>query len=126
MKYVFIFFAICVLLQPISQILERKGMSQIGKLESFHDIFQVNTIVKLITNPYVVAGVLLSSIALIFWLATMSNWEVSYLYPFGGGLMQIILVFFAFLFLGEDITAGRWLGVGVITIGIVILNWWGA
>ena len=121
MKYVVIFFIICIILQPIAQILEKKGMAQVGKLESFGDIFKVSTLISIATNPYIIAGVFLAVISLLFWLATLSNWEVSRLYPLGS-ISYVLVLALAVLFLGESITVIKGLGVATIAIGVVLLN----
>ena len=123
MRYIYIFFAITLVLQPLSQMLEKKGMMEFGRISGFGQLMKMETYAKLISNPYIVVGVLLSIISLLFWLATLSNWNISYLYPLGSSLTQVVMVIGAIIFLGERLTLEKALGVASIAIGCVLLNW---
>jgi uncharacterized membrane protein len=123
MKYVYIFFVIVLLLQPTSQILEKIGMTKVGKITTFGELLNIGTIIRIISNPYVIVGLCLALISLLFWLATLSSWNISYLYPLGSSLSQIILVTISVLFLHESMSVERWMGVVVIAAGCVLLNW---
>jgi len=121
MKFALFLFAIMVILQPVAQILEKKGMSQVGKIEGFNSLLSWSTMIKIITNPYVICGVILSALGLFLWLAVLSNMNISYIYPFGS-ISYIILAILAFLLLGEPISTVRWLGIITIVIGAFLLN----
>ena len=123
MKYVYVFFLIALLLQPASQILEKIGMAKVGRITSFAELFNMATIIKIATNPLVMIGIALAVISLLFWLATLSSWNISYLYPLGSSLSQIVLVSISVLFLHEHMTVERWMGVIIIAVGCVLLNW---
>lgn len=121
MKFGLVLFAITLLLQPVGQILEKKGMAQIGQITSISSLVNLHTIWKLATNPYVVAGVLCSAAGLFLWLGALSSMKVSYLYPLGG-VSYIVLAVLAHLILKEPITLTNWAGIGVIVIGAFLLN----
>ena len=121
MKIAYIFFIITVFLYPVAQILEKKGMAQVGELGSFGEVFQLSTLIKVVTNPYIVAGVGLSIVSLVFWLATLSHWKISYLYPLGS-IQQVVMLGLAIWLLGESVTMTHWLGVITIGIGITLLH----
>ena len=123
MRYMYLFFLITLILQPLSQLLEKKGMVQFGKITSFGQLLNIDTIIKLATNPYIVAGVILSVISLLFWLAALSSWNISVLYPLGSSLTQVIMVLAGVLILQEQWTLEKGLGVVSILIGGVLLNW---
>jgi uncharacterized membrane protein len=120
MKYVF--FIIALVLQPTSQLLEKRGILQLGKISSFGQLLNLDTLTKLIHNPYIIAGVALSVILLLFWLAALSSWDMSILYPLSISLTQIIMVAAAVIFFGESMTLGKGLGVVVIALGCILLN----
>lgn len=120
MKYVF--FIITLILQPTSQILEKRGMINFGKVSSFDQLLSFDTLIKLAHNPYIVAGIALSVVSLLFWLATLSSWDISVLYPLSISLTQVIMVAAAILFFGESMTVGKGLGIGAIIFGCVLLN----
>ena len=111
-------FAIVVVLQAVAQILERFGMKQIGSVTFLNGA----AILDIITNPFVVSGVLLSASGLLLWLAVLSRLNVSFIYPFGA-VAYILVALMAFFFLNESITVMKWVGICVIIIGCVLLNW---
>lgn len=117
----YIFFTVSTILYPIVQILHKKGMSEIGGIGSFSKAIMM--IPKLISNPYIVGGVSLSLVSLVFWLSSLSNLKVSYLYPLGAGIQNIILFLMAIYILGETATMANWIGIVVITAGIVLLHY---
>jgi len=111
-------FAIVVVLQAVAQILERFGMKQIGSVTFLNGA----AILDIITNPFVVSGVLLSASGLLLWLAVLSRLNVSFIYPFGA-IAYILVALMAFFFLNESITVMKWVGICVIMLGCVLLNW---
>ena len=121
MKFALILFVIVVALQSTGQILERKGMMQIGQLGNMHMLFSLDNILRIATNPYVILGVACSAVGLFLWLGVLSNVNVSYIYPFGA-ISYILLAFMASMILGETITLTRWVGIFVIVIGAVLIN----
>lgn len=121
MKFGLLLFAITVFLQPISQVLERKGMLQIGNISSLGQLLNIRTFVSVITNPYIMTGITLSIIGLILWLGVLSSMKVSYIYPFSA-ISYIILTILAYIILGENIGMTKWIGMVTIVIGAFILN----
>ena len=117
MLLTYLLFSLVIFIQPIAQILEKKGMSQIGAVSSIN----LSLLVKLITSPLVVGGVALSGIGLLLWLVVLSRANVSYIYPLGA-VSYIILAFLAVVLLKEHLSALQGIGVLVIVLGSVLLN----
>lgn len=113
----YILFAIVVLIQPMAQILEKHGMNQIGQINGVNLLL----ISKLISNPFVVSGVGLSTVSLILWLSILSRGNVSYFYPFGS-ISYIILALFSVLLLGEHLSMQQVFGIAVIVFGSILIN----
>lgn len=121
MKFALLLFAITVMIQPISQILQKKGMGQIGQIGGFGQLFNLTVLQKIVTNPYIIAGVFCSGVAYLLWLAVLSSVNVSYIYPLGA-IAYIVLAFLAYLLLGETISTVKWFGIATIIIGVFLLN----
>jgi len=121
MTFGYILFAIMIVIQPIAQLLEKHGIGQIGLIEGFSSLFSFHTIGRIITNPFIVSGAILSAIGLLFWLAVLSHFKLNYIYPFGA-ISYIVLLALAYFFLGETITAVRAIGVVVIVAGCILIN----
>lgn len=121
MKFGILLFAITVLLQPISQILQKKGMSLVGSIDSFGGLLNPHTLLSIITNPFVMGGIAVSVVNLVLWLGVISSMKISYIYPFSA-ISYIILTIMAYCVLGESIGTVKWFGMLVIVVGAFILN----
>ena len=116
-----IMFIITIFTYPISLTLEKIGMAQLGPITSFQQLFSIETLFDIATNPYIVSGVGLSVITLLLYLGAISSHNISYLYPFGS-LSYIVLATIAIVFLKEDISLTKWAGIIVIVIGAYLIN----
>ena len=114
-------FAIVVIIQPIAQLLEKYGITQIGTINSVNDLFNLHTIKQIVTSPYIMGGVALSACGLFLWIAVLSHFKLNHIYPFGA-ISYIVLAILAFFFLHEPITVMRGIGICVIVAGCVLIN----
>ncbi len=119
--FTLVLFVIVILLQTSGQILERYGMTQVGRISNSAELFNIHTILQIVTNHYVLCGVTLSAIGLFFWLGVLSNLKISYIYPLGA-VSYIVLALLAHFILKEGITETRWIGICVIVIGCYLIN----
>ena len=55
------------------------------------------------------------------WLGFLQKFDLSHVFPFEG-LSPVILILGAAVFLGETITLRCWLGMGMISCGIVLVG----
>lgn len=117
----YVLFAIVVIIQPIAQMLEKHGITQVGQINGLADLFAWSTITKIVTNPYIMGGVVLSGVGLFLWLAVLSHFKLNHIYPFGA-VSYIVLCILAFFFLGESITIIKGVGICVIVAGCVLIN----
>ncbi len=67
------------------------------------------------------SGIAVMALGFFLWLGLMSKFDLSYLYPFEG-LSRIILVFAACFFLKEKMTFSLFLGVLMISAGILLVS----
>ena len=66
-------------------------------------------------------GVCVTAIYFFVWLALLSKFELSYLYPFDG-VNRIMMVVGAYIFLKEKATLRVWLGVILISAGVALVS----
>ncbi len=104
-----------VVLGGIGQLAFKAGLNQIGGLQLSLDMF-----VKILTTPMVLLGLAVFAVSALLWLIALMSAELSFAYPFLSFTYVIVLVGGALLF-GEQITALRLLGFGVIITGIFIV-----
>ena len=112
----YLFFAWAVLAQSFAQILQKKGITQLGGLG---EIF--SNMGKAFSNYYLVCGILLSVAGMIMWLGALSRFKLSFLYSFGA-ISYVVVCLMAMWLLGESISAIRWGGIALIIAGCVMIN----
>lgn len=74
---------------------------------------------KLLIDPYILSGFIAAFIASIFWILTMTKFELTFAYPFMS-ISPALVFLFGIFFLQETFTYGKILGLILIIIGIII------
>lgn len=67
------------------------------------------------------AGIAAMALNFFIWLGLLSKFQLSFLYPFDG-LGRVVLVIAAFFFLKEKMTPTLWIGVTLISAGILLVS----
>ena len=67
------------------------------------------------------SGIAVKALAFFLWLGLLSKFDLSYLYPFEG-ISPILLVLGAAIFLREKMTRSLWVGVVLISAGVVLVS----
>ena len=75
--------------------------------------------VKLLIDPYIIAGFVSAFIASIFWMAAMTKFEITEAYPFMS-LAPAIVFILGIIFLNETFTWGKVIGLVFIIVGLMI------
>jgi len=78
------------------------------------------SILSVMFSPWIVAGVFLYVIATGIWIYLLSKFPLSFLYPMQS-LAYVIGLLIAIYFFQEQIPLSRWIGVGVIMIGVYLV-----
>jgi drug/metabolite transporter (DMT)-like permease len=80
---------------------------------------QVEYIVKLFLNPWVITGLLAAFLAFLSWTVALSKFDLSYAYPFT--VISFILVLaLSVVFFHEAITPLKVIGAVLIVAGLII------
>lgn len=112
---------ICIIAGSVGQICFKTGMNRATeKSIGPESISSPETLVHIITNKYIILGMILYAFALVLWLIAMSSLDVSYMYPLLS-LGYVLTGILAFLFLNENITLIRWIGVITIVVGCFLV-----
>jgi len=69
----------------------------------------------------VAAGTVMLTFWFLAWLKLLQGLDISYLYPFEG-LSLVLLVFASSILLGERMQGSAWIGVALITTGMVLVG----
>ena len=93
------------------------GMRQVGKVVSLSPL----PYILALFNPWVALGVSLLIVWLVTQMALLSWADLSYVLPVTSvGYVLVALV--GKFFLHEEITAGRWIGIGLIMMGVGLVT----
>jgi multidrug transporter EmrE-like cation transporter len=114
-----VFILIATVLGVTGQLMLKHGMGQMGPLQVSVDTF-LPTVWRMMTAPFVVGGLLIYGFGTFFWLVTLSRLDLSYAYPFVS-LNIVIIFFFSWLIMREDINPLRAAGMIVICAGILLV-----
>jgi uncharacterized membrane protein len=77
--------------------------------------------VHAVANPWVFAGVSLLAAWMIANLSLLSRADLSYVLPVTGSLSYMLVALAGHFFLGERVTWVHWIGVAVITVGVLLV-----
>jgi drug/metabolite transporter (DMT)-like permease len=111
-----------VLLNAVAQLLLKAGASSAGHISlaaGSPALWRIAT--GLVQHPAILGGLVCYAISVLLWIVALSRVEVSIAYPMLsiGYVVNALLAWWLF---GEDVNAQRWLGIGVIVIGVVLVS----
>lgn len=107
-----------VVLSAIAQICLKQGLSSLRATQRENGLITVS--LGVMRQPYVWAWGVCFALATGLWLVGLQKLDLSYAYPlvaFGYVLVNILSV----LFFDESVNRNRWIAVGVIGIGVMLI-----
>jgi drug/metabolite transporter (DMT)-like permease len=112
--------AICILAGAFGQISWKHAMSNMEKIEDIDGLLSLDTLLNIITNKFIILGLLLYGLAFFLWLSAMSTLDISFMYPMLS-LAYVLTAILAFVFLGEEVTLIRWTGIVLVMMGCILI-----
>ena len=111
---------VSVLAAVVGQLCLKQGMTQVGALEmkSLQELLLVAQRVS--SNPLVLAGLICYVVAALAWLIVLSRLDLGFAYPMLA-LTYAIIPMAAHVFLGEEIPILRWVGIGIVIVGVLLI-----
>jgi drug/metabolite transporter (DMT)-like permease len=103
-------------------ILLKKGMTHIGDMNGYTAAEVFRVVRTGITNPQILLGVFFEALFFLCLLILMSKSEISFLWPLTA-LSFVFATFAAIWFLGERVSATRWVGVILIVVGAAFISY---
>ena len=76
---------------------------------------------KLLFDPWVFSGFLAAFVASVFWMATMTKFDISYAYPFMSAAFVLVFILSVLLF-QEVVSWQKIVGLILIVSGIVVTS----
>lgn len=101
-----------------AQLLLRKAMMKYADFTIEH-LFSL--LLSVITNSYLILGVMCYVIGMILWMIILSKFEVSFAYPMLS-ISYIFTAIFAYFVFNEPLTFNKILGIVIICFGVYILT----
>ena len=109
-----------VLLNAAAQIFLKAGTNVVGMV-SFGDANTFNTLLSIARVPWFWAGFACYGVSLFTWIAALSRAPVSLAYPLLS-VGYIVNALAAWWLFGESLTAQKFIGIGFIIVGVVLLS----
>lgn len=78
-------------------------------------------ILRMAFSPWVVSGLAVYGLGVLFWLMALSYLDVTVVYPFAS-LSYVGIIIGSYFVFKENISSTRLLGIGIIIIGVTIIG----
>ena len=109
------------LLGGTGHVMLAKGMKTIGDLTEAPSSRLGGMVGRVVSNPWVLLGVVLQASFFFLYLTLLSRAEVSQVLPMTA-FDYIVVALLAQLVLGELVTPARWVGIGFIVLGVFLVS----
>lgn len=109
-------FLLSVFTTIAGQLLLKKATS--SQRLSFDASNLVPSLMALATNPFLLAWVLFAGISAALWIYVLSRFELSLAFPVSTTLSYILILVLSWWLFGEQMTVMRWIGIGLMCVGI--------
>ena len=103
------------------QLTLKRAMEDVGAVRFIDVKRPVETIGRVVREPKVWLGLFLFGISAAFYLVVLSRIPLSVAYPLGG-MQYLIVVGMSRFVLHENVPTLRWIGVAVVTLGVVLIG----
>jgi drug/metabolite transporter (DMT)-like permease len=104
----------------VGQILVRRGMQQVGSLENYAPMALLAYFGHAAANWYVIAGTVLNTVFYFLFLAALSWTDVTVALPMTA-IEYAFAAILAIIFLREQVTPIRWLGISLVILGVIFI-----
>jgi drug/metabolite transporter (DMT)-like permease len=112
---------VAVVLGGTGHVLLSKGIRPVGDLTEAPSGRLGGMLGRALSNPWVIAGVVLQATFFFTYLTLLSRAEVSQLLPMTA-LDYVVVALLAQWVLGEIVTPARWAGIGLIAVGVALVS----
>ena len=114
----FLIVLVAVCFSVVGELLLKAGMNEIGvlSLQNF-----LPTMGRILSHPRILLGFASIGVGAVFWLAALSRVNLSWAYPMLS-MGYILVLILSAAFLREEVSAVRWLGAVVVTLGVFLIS----
>jgi multidrug transporter EmrE-like cation transporter len=118
LQWVIIFLAI--LLNVCGHIFLKAGMNKIGVINPLLLISDFKKV--FFTTPFVLLGISSYVASVAFYLVVLSRTYLSFAYPLMMSTGYVLIVFFSWQVFKEPFNFYKWVGMGLILIGVLLIG----
>jgi drug/metabolite transporter (DMT)-like permease len=116
----FILFTTIVAAGTGGELCVSRAMKGVGEAKSFHPAEIAKVVLRALRQPWMWVGVAMMAAAFFALLGALSIYNVSFVVPVTA-LSYVAGAFGGAALLGEKVTARRWIGVALVTIGVTLV-----
>lgn len=109
-----------ILFTVYGQLILKWRINSVGELPALSSD-KVLFLLKLLFDPFIFSGLLSALIASLFWMAAMTKFDISFVYPLITAGLTLITVLMAIIILREPITIYKVTGVMLIVSGVFVM-----
>lgn len=114
----YIYIVGCILFTVYGQLVLKWRMNLKGQLpDGLTD--KVTFMTQLFLDPWLLSGFASAFIASLFWMASMTKFELSFAYPFMS-LSFLLVFFFSIVLFGEPFSWGKLIGLALVVGGLIV------
>ena len=117
--YVMLF--LLVLLGSVGNTILSKGMKDAGDLDISRFASLVSAAVRVLTSGEIWLGIAMMLGFMVCHMLVLSWADYSFVMPFSA-IAYALVPLLAFLFLHEQVSTARWVGIALIVLGVVLIN----
>src|SRR6516225_12337430 len=118
----FILFFLIIMSGTGGELCVSRAMRGMGEVHDFRPKSILAFVLRGLAHPWMWVGVAMMAVGFFSLLAILSFRDVSFVVPVSA-LSYAAGAYGAQAFLGERITRHRWLGIGIVTLGVTLV-WW--
>lgn len=119
MKWIWV--VLVVLSSTAGDVISAKGMAERGEIDDFRPTGLARVIHYIATRPMVLAGIATNAVSFVSFLALLSVAQLSFAVP-ATALSYILKTVLAHVYLHEHVDRRRWLGVILVSAGIILIS----
>ena len=117
MNYIYIL--LTLLFTVYGQLVLKWQISKAGSLPT-DGLSKLIFLLRQFLNPWILSGFIAAFLASLCWMAAMTKFELSEVYPFMS-LAFVLVMLFSVFFLGESVSPSKVIGTGLVVLGLIIL-----
>ena len=115
----YLYIALTIACIVYGQLIMKREMNLV--YDAFRHYDTIEFYFRFLLRPYVISGFAAAGLASLFWIATLSKFELSYAYPFMS-LSFVCVVALSIPMFGESLNYFKVLGVLSICIGLLFIG----